>query len=107
MERIDIISKEICIKYGIDYERIQGKIELNNDKGILILLDKSINIYDSNGDQITSITMPLNLDTAISFYDVYYINNKLNVIIATRYNYDIACIIDEDEWKIACMSPSK
>lgn len=107
MINYDTNVKEICEKNGIEYEKIQGKIELNNEKGILILLKDAIKIFNANGDQTTSIAVPSNIDTAICFYDVYYSDNKLNVIIATRINYDIACIIDEEEWKIASMHPSK
>lgn len=43
----------------------------------------------------------------LSFYDMYYINDKLTVIIATSSSYDVRYELDEDNLKLQKIAYSK
>ena len=66
--------------------------------------DNVYHIYDDKIEVITKsgtkrIPLPVDPDNAfyyLSFYDAYYINNKLYAIITTRDSYDVRLEIDED-----------
>lgn len=52
------------------------------------------------------IKLPL-IDKVIGFYDMYYVSGYIHVIIATRGDYDIRYILNEDEMKLVDKQLSK
>lgn len=63
-------------------------------------------IIIKNNNNEYCIRLP-QIDKVIGFYDMYYINQKICVIIATRGSYDIRCILDEEELKLTSEQLSK
>ncbi len=55
-------------------------------------------IVKSNDEEIC-IEMP-QMDKNIGFYDMYYSSGYIHVVVATRGNYDIRYILDEDKLKL-------
>lgn len=78
-----------------------------DDKAVIVLNSKYGNrqyrmyrneiIVKENGENINiSIRLP-QVDRVIEFYDMYYVNGEIAVIVATSGSYDIRYVLDEDK----------
>ncbi len=56
-------------------------------------------IICKNDENYNTIFLP-NEDNMICFYDMYYASDGLRIVIATRNNYDLVGILDEDDLTI-------
>ena len=78
---------------------IQSVIELIDHSGFAIVQAKdelgseNAKIINSDGTERIKLKIPDNVDDAISFHEIYYVNGDLTAIIATR-SRDVACIFD-------------
>ena len=63
-------------------------------------------IIVKRNDEETYIGIP-KIDRGIGFYDMYYANGCINVIVATRGNYDIRYVLDEERLKLVNEQLSK
>lgn len=73
---------------------VKSKINLNS----YYLFNDRIVAYKDN-ENYTTISLP-NRNNMICFYDMYYATDGLRIIIATRDNYDLVAILDEDNLTI-------
>ena len=74
----------------MENETVVVKSKKNN---YTYMMHKNI-IIASGKDKDYTIELP-HKDNILCFYDMYYVNNDLIVIIATRGNYDIRYELDE------------
>ena len=57
-------------------------------------------------DDDVFIELPRN-DKVVGFYDMYYVNECICVIVATRGAYDIRYVLDEEEYTLISEQLSK
>lgn len=77
----------------------------SKEKSVKYYMYKNRIIVKSNNDDIC-IELP-QVENVICFYDMYFVKECINVIIATRGSYDIRYILDENEIKLVSKKLSK
>lgn len=73
---------------------VKSKFNLNS---YYLLNDKIV--VCKNDDIYSTVNLP-NVNSIICFYDMYYAGDGLRIIMATRNNYDLVAILDEDDLTI-------
>lgn len=63
-------------------------------------------IICNNDENYSTIYLP-NENSMICFYDMYYASDGLRIIIATRNDYDLVGILDEDDLTINITNNTK
>ncbi len=85
--------------------KVISTIESKKNNNLYEIMEDRIRVKDSSGTK--EVFLPEDSQYSLCFYDIFYMGEKLYVIVARRVGFDVKYEIDEDELILRNPTPFK